>query len=172
MLLLAHAALNLPTKWSIKIISHLLVAALVLWNFNATFWVVIKCSQLSVATIRRLDAFKVWWQRRSWPGGPDPHELPSSVDTKRKNPVNIFFERGEGGRGLYRQPLMTNSPGPLLNLQTRLRHCVVVSLPITIIICALLSVSVKELKFCSVNKLFDEVVTILVAYFFLYHPVC
>ena len=55
--------------------------------------------------------------------GPDPPELPSGVHAKRKNPVIFFSYRGVGvGAG---QPLMTNSPGPLLNLQTRVCRCVV-----------------------------------------------
>ena len=64
--------------------------------------------------------------RRSWPEGggsrgPDRPELPSGVRVRRKNPV-IFFLTGGGGGGA-RQRLMTNSPGPLLNLQSRLRRC-------------------------------------------------
>ena len=54
---------------------------------------------------------------RGGPGVWTPPELPSGVHAKRKNLVRIFVEEVGGDR----QPLMTNLPGPPLNLQTRLR---------------------------------------------------
>jgi len=57
--------------------------------------------------------------RGGGPGVRTPPELPSGVCVKRKNPVRILSYGGWGEGG--RQLLMTNSPGPPLNLQTRLR---------------------------------------------------
>ena len=61
------------------------------------------------------------------PGVRTPPELPG-IHEKRKNPVRIFSYRvmGVGAR----QPLMTNSPGPLLNIQTRLRRCPLGGIPL------------------------------------------
>jgi len=57
-----------------------------------------------------------------WGGGPGVCTRAAQwVHAKCKNPVRIFFV--EGGRVGSRQPLMTNSPGLPLNLQTRLRRC-------------------------------------------------
>jgi len=63
----------------------------------------------------------VYCQQCSWLGGPDPPELPSGVHVKRKKSGENFFRTGGGGGA--GQPLMTNSPGSLLNLRTRLRRC-------------------------------------------------
>jgi len=62
-------------------------------------------------------------QRRSWPGGsrgPDPRSCPVGSTWNAKIRWDFFVEGVGVGGGM--QLLMTNLPGPLLNLQTRLRR--------------------------------------------------
>ena len=62
-------------------------------------------------------------QRRSWPGGSRGRTpLPLSCPVGSMWNAKIRWEFFVEGVGWGRQPLMTNLPRPLLNLQTRLRR--------------------------------------------------
>jgi len=102
-----RSRLILRTLWSYDESSHYIQST----NANDWFWVDGFCAQENTAS-----AVAGGWGES---GPTDLPELPSGVHAQRTNPVRIFRTRGGGGA---RQSLM-NSPGPLLNVQTRLHHC-------------------------------------------------